>query len=324
MSKLPTRLRRNPILRQLVQETHLSINDLVQPIFVTYSKKKTEILSMPGQCHIPLDIIEKEVEQLVNAGINAIILFGIPEKKDEKGLDAIDDNGIVQQTVRKIKQHFPDLLIITDVCFCQYTTHGHCGILDDKGLIDRRKSLEYLQRQVISHADAGADVVAPSCMIDEMVKYIREALDNSEHEDIGILSYAVKYASSFYGPFRDAAHSAPQHGDRRSYQLSPGNIREALKEARIDEDEGADIIMVKPALPCLDVICRVKNTVQCPVAAYQVSGEYAMIKAASEKEWLDEDKCILESLTGIKRAGANFIITYFAVNAAQLIKENAE
>ena len=212
MSRLPTRLRRNPIFRQLVQETQLSINDLVQPVFVTYNNKKTEILSMPGQYHIPLEIIEKEIEQLVNAGINAIILFGIPEKKDEEGLDTFDDNGIVQQTVRRIKQYFPDLLIITDVCFCQYTTHGHCGILDDRGLINRKKSLEYLQRQVVSHADAGADVVAPSCMIDEMIKYIREALDNNKYEDIGILSYAVKYASTFYGPFRDAAYSTPKHG----------------------------------------------------------------------------------------------------------------
>jgi len=324
MSKLPTRLRRNPILRQLVQETHLSISDLVQPIFVTYSNEKTEILSMPGQYHIPLDIIEKEVEQLVDVGISAIILFGIPASKDEKGLDTINDKGIVQQAIKKIKQHFPDLLVITDVCFCQYTTHGHCGILDDKGLINRKESLEYLQKQVISHANAGADVVAPSCMIDEMIKYIREVLNNSGYEDISILSYAVKYASSFYGPFRDAAHSTPKHGDRQSYQIYPGNIQEALKEAKIDEDEGADIIMVKPALPYLDVIHQVKNIVQCPVAAYQVSGEYTMIKVASEKGWLDEDKCIIESLTGIKRAGANFIITYFAVNAAQLIKENAE
>ena len=324
MSRLPTRLRRNPILRQLVQETQLSINDLVQPIFVTYSDKKTEIISMPGQYHIPLDIIEKEIEQLVNAGINAIILFGIPEKKDEEGLDTIDDNGIVQQALRRIKQYFPDILIITDVCFCQYTTHGHCGILDGRGLINRKKSLEYLQKQVISHANAGADLVAPSCMIDEMIKYIREALDKNEYEDIGILSYAVKYASAFYGPFRDAANSTPKHGDRRSYQIYPGNIQEALKEAKIDEDEGADIIMVKPALPYLDVIHQVKSIVQCPVAAYQVSGEYAMIKAASEKGWIDENKCILESLTGIKRAGANFIITYFAINAAQLIKDNME
>jgi len=322
MSKLPTRLRRNPILRRLVQETELSINDLVQPIFVTYSNEKTEILSMPGQYHIPLDIIEKEIKRLVNVGINAIILFGIPEKKDEKGLDAIDDNGIVQQAVRKIKQHFPELLIITDVCFCQYTTHGHCGILDKKGLINRRKSLEYLQKQVISHVNAGSDVVAPSCMIDEMIKYIRDVLDNNQHEDIGILSYAVKYASSFYGPFRDAAHSTPKYGDRQSYQIYPGNIKEALKEAKIDEDEGADIIMVKPATPYLDVIHQVKNLVQCPVAAYQVSGEYAMIKSASEKGWIDEDTCILESLIGIKRAGANFIVTYFATSAAQLIKKN--
>jgi len=324
MSKLPTRLRRNPALRQLVEETQLSINDLVQPIFVTSSNKKTEILSMPGQYHIPLDIIEEEIKSIVNTGINAIILFGIPEKKDDKGLGAISDNGIVQQATRQIKKYFPELLVITDVCFCQYTTHGHCGILNDQGLIDRKKSLDYLQKQVVSHANAGADVVAPSCMIDEMVKYIRNALDDNQYEDIGILSYAVKYASSFYGPFRDAAHSAPQHGDRKSYQLYPGNIQEALKEAKIDEDEGADIIMVKPALPYLDVIHQVKNIVQCPVAAYQVSGEYSMIKAASNKEWIDEDKCIIESLTAIKRSGANFIITYFAVNAAQLIQENAE
>ena len=322
MSQLPTRLRRNSILRKLVQETRLSRHDLVQPIFVTCSSKKTEIISMPNQYHIPLNIIEKEIEKVIKCGINSIILFGIPEKKDDEASDTISDNGIVQQAVRKIKKFFPDLLIITDVCFCQYTTHGHCGILDKNGMIDRKKSLKQLQKQVLSHANAGSDIVAPSCMIDEMIKYIRETLDDNIYEDIGILSYAVKFASAFYGPFRIAADSTPQHGNRKSYQLSPENIKEALKEAQIDECEGADVIMVKPALPYLDVIHQVKNIVKCPVAAYQVSGEYAMIKSAGEKGWIDENLCILESLTGIKRAGANFIITYFATHVGDLINHN--
>ncbi|SVE09383.1 uncharacterized protein METZ01_LOCUS462237, partial [marine metagenome] len=250
--------------------------------------KRLEIESMPGQFYFPLDKIEKTIEETMKLGINGIILFGIAKIKDDMATETINENGIIQQTVRKIRQSFPELIIITDACFCQYTTHGHCGILDINGSIDRNSSLKQLQGQTISHVDAGADFVAPSCMIDGMVKHIRDALDENGYEDRGILSYAIKYASAFYGPFRYAFNSSPKQGDRKSYQMDPGNIREALKEAQIDEDEGADIIMVKPALPYMDVIKEVKNQVTCPVAAYQESGEYAMIKAAAQNNWMDE------------------------------------
>ncbi len=315
----PARLRRTDTLRNLVRETRLCVDDLIRPIFVTHGNNRLAIESMPDQFHFPLGEIEKTIEESMKLGITGIILFGISESKDETGSDTINENGIIQQAVRKIRKSFPELIIITDACFCQYTTHGHCGILNHNGNIDRKSSLKQLQTQAISHVKAGADFVAPSCMIDGMVQYIREALDEQGYEDIGILSYAVKYASAFYGPFRDAVESAPQHGNRKSYQIDPGNIREALKEAQMDEDEGADIIMVKPALPYLDVIREVKNRVSCPVAAYQVSGEYAMIKAAAQKRWIDENKSMMESLLGIKRAGADIIITYFADAAAQLI-----
>ena len=314
-----SRLRRTASLRNLVRETRLCVDDLIRPIFVTHCNKRLAIESMPGQFHFPLDQIEQTIEASMKLGVNGIILFGIPETKDETGTDTVSDNGIIQRAVRMIRKSFPELIIITDACFCQYTTHGHCGILDENGSIDRKSSLKQLQAQAISHVDVGADFVAPSCMIDGMVQYIREALDNGGYEDRGILSYAVKYASAFYGPFRDTVNSIPQQGDRKSYQLDPGNIREALKEAQMDQDEGADIIMVKPALPYLDVIRGVKKQVACPVAAYQVSGEYAMIKAAAQNSWMDENKSMMESLLGIKRAGADIIITYFADAAARLI-----
>ena len=315
----PSRLRRAASLRSLVRETRLSVDDLIRPIFVTHRNKRLEIKSMPGQFHFPLDEIEETIEATMKLGINGIILFGIPETKDEMGTDCVNKNGIIQQAVKKIRGSFPELIIITDACFCQYTIHGHCRILDKNRSIDRKSSLKQLQKQALSHVGAGADFVAPSCMIDGMVKYIREALDNNGYENRGILSYAVKYGSAFYGPFRDAVDSAPRDGDRKSYQMDPGNVREALKEAQINEGEGADIIMVKPALPYLDVIREVKNQVCCPVAAYQVSGEYAMIKAAAQNNWIDEDESMIESLLGIKRAGADIIITYFADAAAKLI-----
>ena len=315
----PSRLRRTVSLRKLVRETRLSVDDLIRPIFVTHRNKRLEIESMPGQFQFTLNEIEKTIEGSIKLGINGIILFGVPETKDETGTDTINENGIIQKAVRKIRGSFPELMIITDACFCQYTIDGHCGILDKNGSIDRKSSLKQLQKQAISHVGAGADFVAPSCMIDGMVKYIREALDNNGYENRGILSYAVKYGSAFYGPFREAVDSAPKQGDRKSYQMDPGNVREALKEAQIDEDEGADIIMIKPALPYLDVIREVKNQVSCPVAAYQVSGEYAMIKAAAQNNWIDENESIMESLIGIKRAGADIIITYFADAAARLI-----
>ena len=315
----PSRLRRTVSLRNIVRETRLSVDDLIRPIFVTHRNKCLEIESMPGQFHFNLDEIEKTIEGSMKLGINGIILFGIPETKDETGTDTINENGIIQQAVRTIRESFPELIIITDACFCQYTIDGHCGILDKNGSIDRKSSLNHLQKQALSHVCAGADFVAPSCMIDGMVKYIREALDNNGYENRGILSYAVKYGSAFYGPFRNAVDSAPKQGDRKSYQMDPGNVREALKEAQIDEDEGADIIMIKPALPYLDVIREVREQVSCPVAAYQVSGEYAMIKAAAQNNWIDENESMIESLLGIKRAGANIIITYFADAAARLI-----
>ena len=314
-----SRLRRTASIRSMVRETRLSVDDLIRPIFVTHCNKRLEIESMPGQFHFPLDEIEKTIEESMKLGIKGIILFGIPDTKDETGTDTVNENGIVQQAVRKLRKFFPELIIITDACFCQYTIHGHCGILDENGNINRKNSLKQLQNQALSHTGAGADFVAPSCMIDEMVKYIREALDKKGYEDRGILSYAVKYASAFYGPFRHAVNSAPKEGDRKSYQLDPGNFREALKEALMDQDEGADIIMVKPALPYLDVIREIKNKISCPIAAYQVSGEYAMIKAAAQNSWMDENKSMMESLLGIKRAGANIIVTYFADAAARLI-----
>ncbi len=319
MSNLPTRLRKNKYIRSLVQETHLSLNDFVQPIFVTYSSIKTEINYMPGQFHIPLNGIELEIERIVKSGIKAILLFGIPEKKDEVGTDAFNNNGIIQKAVRKIKKYFPNLIIITDVCFCQYTNHGHCGIIETDGVINRKKSLMYLTKQVISHADSGVDFVAPSCMIDEMVLTIRRSLDNKNYENVGIISYSVKFSSSFYGPFRSAVNSVPKFGDRKSYQLNPGNTREPLLEAKLDEKEGADIIMIKPALSYLDIIHQVKNIIRCPIAAYQVSGEYSMIKATASKGWINENDCILESLTSIKRAGADLIFTYFATKLSKII-----
>ena len=320
MQKL-SRLRRTPCMRNLIRETRLSVDDFIRPIFVTHNNKRLEIESMPGQFHFPLDQIEKTIEESMKLGIKGIILFGIPEIKDDTGTDTINENGIIQKAVRKLRKYFPELIIITDACFCQYTTHGHCGILDENGSIDRIGSLKQLQEQAISHANAGADFVAPSCMIDGMVQYIREALNKKGYGDKGILSYAVKYASSFYGPFRHAVNSTPKEGDRKSYQLDPGNIREALNEAQIDVDEGADIVMVKPALPYLDIIRDIKNHVSCPVSAYQVSGEYAMIKAAAQNNWINENQSMMESLLGIKRAGADIIITYFADDAAKLINK---
>jgi len=319
----PIRLRKTAPLRNLVRETRLSVDDIIRPIFVTHFNKQLEIETMPGQFYFPLNEVEKTIDASMKLGINGVLLFGIPEIRDDLGTDTINENGIIQQAVRKIKQSFPELIIITDVCFCQYTTHGHCGILNKFGNIDRKCSLKQLQVQALSHVDAGADFLAPSCMIDGMVKYIRKALNESEYEDRGILSYAIKYASSFYGPFRDAVDSSPKQGTRRSYQMDPGNIREALKEAQMDIDEGADIIMVKPALPYLDVIKEVKKQVSSPVAAYQVSGEYAMIKAVSQKNWMDENESMMESLLGIKRSGADIIITYFADNAARIINSQS-
>ncbi len=310
------RLRRNEALRALVRETKVEVGDLVYPLFVVEgSKIKQKISSMPGLYRLSNDLLPKEVEEIARLGIPAIILFGIPQKKDEAGSSAYHPKGVVQQAIRAIKKTTPELLVITDVCLCEYTSHGHCGVVVD-GYVDNDKTLGLLAKTALSHAEAGADIVAPSDMMDGRVKAIRQALDGNGFQDIPILAYAAKYASYFYGPFREAAESAPQFGNRRSYQMNPPNWREALREIEQDIAEGADIVMVKPALPYLDVIRKVRDTFNHPLAAYSVSGEYAMVKAAAKQGWLDEKGLVLEMLTAIKRAGADIIITYYAKEAA--------
>ena len=313
----PRRLRSSATLRRLVQETVLTVNDLVYPLFVIHGHGiRREIGSMPGQYQLSVDRLAPEVEEIVSLGIPAVILFGIPEHKDERASEAFRDDGVVQQAVREIKNLAPDLLVITDVCLCEYTSHGHCGIVKD-GEVVNDPTLELLAREAVSHARAGADMVAPSDMMDGRVAAIRDALDEEGFQHIPILSYAAKYASAFYGPFREAAQSTPQFGDRKSYQMDPANAREALREVGLDIDEGADMVMVKPALAYLDVIAQVRKEFDVPVAAYNVSGEYAMVKAASRMGWLDEEQVVWEMLTAIKRAGADFILTYFAKDVAR-------
>lgn len=310
------RLRRNEALRALVRETKVEVGDLVYPLFVVEgSKIKQKISSMPGLYRLSNDLLPKEVEEIARLGIPAIILFGIPQKKDEVGSSAYHPKGVIQQAIRAIKKTTPELLVITDVCLCEYTSHGHCGVVVD-GYVDNDKTLGLLAKTALSHAEAGADMVAPSDMMDGRVKAIRQALDGNGFQDIPILAYAAKYVSYFYGPFREAAESAPQFGDRRFYQMDPHNWREALREVEQDIVEGADIVMVKPALPYLDVIRKVRDTFNHPLAAYSVSGEYAMVKAAAKQGWLDEKGLVLEMLTAIKRAGADIIITYYAKEAA--------
>jgi porphobilinogen synthase len=310
------RLRRNEALRALVRETKVEVGDLVYPLFVVEgSKIKQKISSMPGLYRLSNDLLPKEVEEIARLGIPAVILFGIPQKKDEVGSLAYHPKGVIQQAIRAIKKTTTELLVITDVCLCEYTSHGHCGVVVD-GYVDNDKTLGLLAKTALSHAEAGADIVAPSDMMDGRVKAIRQALDGNGFQDIPILAYAAKYASYFYGPFREAAESAPQFGDRRSYQMDPPNWREALREIEQDIVEGADIVMVKPALPYLDVIRKVRDTFNHPLAAYSVSGEYAMVKAAAKQGWLDEKGLVLEMLTAIKRAGADIIITYYAKEAA--------
>tara|TARA_R110002073_G_scaffold31871_4_gene97323 strand:+ start:14780 stop:15742 length:963 start_codon:yes stop_codon:yes gene_type:complete len=313
-------LRKNESIRRLVKETHLSIDNLVYPLFIEEGNNiETEIPSMPGIKRFSLDTITKELDEVVKLNIPAVLLFGIPSKKDEIGAETWNDEGIIQQTIKFIKANYPSLYVITDVCFCEYTSHGHCGIIHNNDL-DNDKSLVNLAKQVISHAKAGADMVAPSGMLDGMIQTIRTALDANEFYNIPIMSYAVKYASAFYGPFRDAANSAPSFGDRHTYQMDPANRIEALREAKIDEVEQADILMVKPALSYLDIIRDLKNNFNKPIACYNVSGEYAMIKAASEKGWIDEERVMMESLLSMKRAGASIIITYFAKDAAKILQ----
>lgn len=315
----PRRLRKTPEIRNLVRETDVKPGDLVYPLFVKNGEGiKDPIPSMPGQYHYSVDTLLKEIEEARSLGVRAVLLFGLPEKKDAVGSSAFDDDEAVQKAVRAIKDKLPDVVVITDVCLCEYTDHGHCGIIED-GCVHNDSTLEMLAKTGLSHARAGADFVAPSDMMDGRVAAIRDILDNNGYGDTGIISYAVKYASAFYGPFREAADSAPEFGDRTGYQMDPGNSNEAVREALLDIDEGADMIMVKPALPYLDIIRRVREECLLPVAAYHVSGEYSLIKAAEEKGWIDGPRTMMESLTCIKRAGAEIIFTYFAKEAAEVL-----
>ena len=311
------RLRKDEMFRRMIRETHLRPEDLILPLFVRPGKGvKQTISSMPGHFQLSIDLMLKEVEEAKSLGILGVILFGIPEKKDEMGSEAYAENGIIQRAIRAIKEKVEGILVITDVCLCEYTSHGHCGVVKD-GRVLNDETLELLSRQALSHVKAGADMVAPSDMMDGRVGAIRKILDENRLEDIPIMAYSAKYASSFYGPFRVAAESVPQFGDRKSYQMDPANGDEALREVRLDIEEGADMVMVKPALPYLDIIYRVKQTFNIPVAAYNVSGEFALVKAASQLGWVNGEQVMMESLIAIKRAGADCILTYFAKEAAQ-------
>jgi len=316
----PRRLRRSEGLRNLVRETRLTAAGLIYPMFVCPGTRvRQEVSSMPGVHQQSVDQIVEECREVESLGIPGIILFGLPETKDPRGESSLHASGVVQRAVEAIRKAALKLLVMTDVCLCEYTDHGHCGVIE-KGEIVNDPTLSILAAQALSHARAGADIVAPSDMMDGRVAAIRKVLDDNKFENIAILSYAAKYCSGFYGPFREAAQSAPQFGDRRSYQMDPANAREALKEVKLDLEEGADLVMVKPALPYLDIIRRVKEAVDVPVGAYNVSGEYAMVKAAAQKGWLDEKRVVLEVLTGIQRAGADIILTYHAKDAARWLK----
>ena len=315
----PRRLRRSETLRSMVRETSLSPKDFIYPVFVTYGKGvRKEISSMPGCFQESVDLLVENVRDAWRLGVPAVILFGIPEHKDEVGSGAYDPNGVVQEAVRALKNSLPDLVVITDVCLCEFTSHGHCGVVADGETLND-PTLELLAREALTHVQAGADMVAPSDMMDGRVSAIRKILDDNGFQHIPIMSYAAKYSSAFYGPFREAAESTPQFGDRRSYQMDPPNSREALHEAALDLEEGADIIMVKPALSYLDVICRIRERFDVPVAAYNVSGEYSMLKAGAKLGWIDGDRVMLEVLTSIRRAGADLILTYHAKEAAALL-----
>ena len=315
----PRRLRANPTIRRMVRETSLSVNDFIYPLFVCPGEGiKKEISSMPGNYQFSIDMLIKEMEEVESLGIPGVILFGIPEHKDELGSEAYDDQGIIQRAVRAIKSTASQVQVITDVCLCEYTSHGHCGIIQGEKILND-PTLELLAREAVSHARAGADMVAPSDMMDGRIGFVREALDQEGFEETPIMAYSVKYASAFYGPFRDAAESPPQFGDRQSYQMDAANVREAIREAGQDIHEGADLIMVKPALPYLDIIRLMREEFDYPLAAYNVSGEYAMIKAADRLGWIDGPRVMMETLLSIKRAGADLILTYFAKEAAQLL-----
>lgn len=328
MATYPTkrlrRLRYNPIVRDLVRETKLSKNDLIYPMFITHGENiKNEVKSMPGVFQLSIENAIEECKELVNLGIKAIILFGIPEHKDEVGSDAYSETGIIQRAIRAIKAEVKELLIITDVCLCEYTSHGHCGLIRGNEILND-ETISLLAKEAISHAEAGADMIAPSDMMDGRIAAIRKGLDYKGFTNIPIMSYAVKYSSGYYGPFRDAADSAPSFGDRRSHQMDIANAQEAIREAESDIEEGADIIMVKPAGAYLDIIKEVKDKFQMPTAAYQVSGEYSMIKAAGKLGWIDEERVMIESLIGIKRAGADMILTYFAKDVAKYLDKNPQ
>ncbi|MBI5628818.1 MAG: porphobilinogen synthase [Candidatus Rokubacteria bacterium] len=320
----PRRLRKSALLRKMVRETVLRTDDLVLPLFAVHGRGVREpISSMPGQARLSIDELLRECKDAASMGIPAVLLFGLPREKDPRGSEAYAEDGIIQQAVRAVKETIPDLLVITDVCLCEYTSHGHCGIVED-GRVRNDPTVDLIARTAVSHAEAGADMVAPSDMMDGRVGAIRESLDEAGYEETPIMAYSAKYASAFYGPFREAAGSTPQFGDRRAYQMAPANGLEAMREVALDVDEGADIVMVKPALPYLDIISRVKSNFGLPVAAYSVSGEYAMIRAAGQLGWLDEERAIMEALTSIRRAGADIIITYFAKDAARLIEQGRQ
>ncbi|EAE8538439.1 porphobilinogen synthase [Listeria monocytogenes] len=315
------RLRKTKTMRDLVRETVLHTDDLIYPIFVKDGKEpKTEVVSMPGVFQYPLHELEEEMRVVESLGIKAVILFGIPAEKDAVGTQAYHDHGIIQEATRLIKKSFPKILVVADTCLCEFTNHGHCGVIEN-GEILNDESLELLKQTAVSQAAAGADIIAPSNMMDGFVQVIREGLDEAGLYDIPIMSYAVKYASAFYGPFRDAAGSAPQFGDRKSYQMDPANREEALREAKSDEQEGADFLIVKPSLSYLDIMRDVKNNTNLPVVAYNVSGEYAMVKAAAQNGWIDEEKIVIEMLTSMKRAGATLIITYFAKDVSKYLNK---
>ncbi|EAG4044317.1 porphobilinogen synthase [Listeria monocytogenes] len=315
------RLRKTKTMRDLVRETVLHTDDLIYPIFVKDGKEpKTEVVSMPGVFQYPLHELEEEMRVVESLGIKAVILFGIPAEKDAVGTQAYHDHGIIQEATRLIKKSFPKIIVVADTCLCEFTDHGHCGVIEN-GEILNDESLELLKQTAVSQAAAGADIIAPSNMMDGFVQVIREGLDEAGFYDIPIMSYAVKYASAFYGPFRDAAGSAPQFGDRKSYQMDPANREEALREAKSDEQEGADFLIVKPSLSYLDIMRDVKNNTNLPVVAFNVSGEYAMVKAAAQNGWIDEEKIVIEMLTSMKRAGATLIITYFAKDVSKYLNK---
>jgi porphobilinogen synthase len=314
------RLRKNETFRRMLRETKLSVDNFIQPLFVCPGTNiREEIPSMPGQFRMSVDELVDECKDIEQLGIPAVILFGIPESKDPLGKEGYADDGIVQKALRSVKKRVATLVLVSDVCMCEYTDHGHCGAIVE-GEVDNDRTLELLGKTALSHVRAGADIVAPSDMMDGRIGYIRDLLDTEEFFDIPIMAYAAKYSSAFYGPFRDAAGSTPQFGDRKSYQMDPPNSEEALREVALDIEEGADIIMIKPALPYLDIISRVKHEFSIPIAAYNVSGEYSMIKAAAANGWLDEERVVMEALTGIKRAGADLILTYFAKDVAKRLK----